>query len=77
MPSEEPTEGGTRPNEWPEHYHGTPSPQCDHHMMWDTAEGKYICIYECGETAEEPPEAKIRNRNEQIDTPPKNGQRKQ
>lgn len=53
-----------RPENWPEHYHGTPTPQCDHHMMWDTEEGKYVCIYECGKTADEPPENKIESSDE-------------
>jgi hypothetical protein len=51
--------GTERPEGWPEHYHGTPTPQCDHHMMWDTGEGCYVCIYECGKTAEEPPKSKV------------------
>lgn len=57
--SDDSVSGTERPEGWPEHYQGTPTPQCDHHMMWDTAEDRYVCIYECGKTAEEPPESKV------------------
>ena len=57
-----------RPDGWPEHYMGEPATHCTHYMMWDTAEGVYQCIYECGKTAEEPPAGKVdpvRNRGEE------------
>jgi len=62
--SERSTSGTERPEGWPEHYMSAPETHCTHHMMWDTAEGEYVCIYECGETAEEPPEHKIQSGTE-------------
>jgi len=49
-----------RPDDWPEMYSAAGrSAQCPHQMHWDSAEGVYRCIYECGEVDDEPPEQKL------------------
>jgi len=49
----------SRPDNWPEHYMADPDMDCTHYMMWDDADQQYVCIYECGKTANQPPENKI------------------
>lgn len=48
-----------RPDGWPEMYSAAGrSAQCPHQMHWDSTEGNYQCIHQCGEVDETPPTGK-------------------
>ena len=52
-----------RPDDWPESFSlAGEDPSCPHQMTWDGS--LYRCIYECGRTAEEPPERSIQAKRE-------------
>lgn len=56
------TERTGLPDGWPVMYSAAgESPSCPHQMHWDGADELYRCVYECGKTAERPPDNKIEN----------------